>query len=185
MTTSRSLKKMITDTILQHISDETLTVGAKNVLLAAGEVASEIFIVKSGCVRAWYNADGKDVTIQFFMPGQPVASFESLVNGVPSEYTLETVIPSEIVTIKGKDFRTWIGNHPEHHLELMNFAMYRLSSYQKLFLSRIKDTPQERYEALLAEHPEIVSQIPQHYIASYLGITPVSLSRIRNRIGKS
>lgn len=67
----------------------------------------------------------------------------------------------------------------------MSFAMERLSSYQKLFLSRIKDTPQERYEALLTDHPEIVSQIPQHYIASYLGITPVSLSRIRGRIGKS
>jgi CRP-like cAMP-binding protein len=52
----------------------------------------------------------------------------------------------------------------------------------RLFLSRIKDSPRERYEELLREHPEIVRRIPQHYIASYLGITPVSLSRIRNRI---
>lgn len=59
------------------------------------------------------------------------------------------------------------------------------SKYVNLFLSRIKDTPQQRYEKLLMEQPEIVAQIPQHYIASYLGITAVSLSRIRARIIKS
>jgi hypothetical protein len=53
--------------------------------------------------------------------------------------------------------------------------------YQKLFLSRIKDNPQKRYEDLLEHYPQILQRVPQHYIASYLGITPVSLSRIRNR----
>ena len=115
------------------------------------------------------------------MPGQPVASFESLVNMSPSEYSIETILPSEIVVINGLDFKNWIESHPEHHWEGMHFAMDRLASYQKLFLSRIKDTPQERYETLLQDHPEILEQIPQHYIASYLGITPVSLSRIRSR----
>ena len=57
----------------------------------------------------------------------------------------------------------------------------RFHVYQRLFLSRIKNTPQQRYEELLKEHPSIIQRIPQHYIASYLGITSVSLSRIRNR----
>ena len=57
----------------------------------------------------------------------------------------------------------------------------RFSFYQHLFLSRIKNTPQQRYEELLKEYPNIIQRVPQHYIASYLGITPVSLSRIRNR----
>ena len=48
--------------------------------------------------------------------------------------------------------------------------------------SHIRDTPLQRYQKLLAENPHIVQRIPQHYIASYLGITPVSLSRIRNKI---
>ena len=58
---------------------------------------------------------------------------------------------------------------------------HRLIFYQRLFLSRIKDNPQNRYEDLAEQRPEILQRIPQHYIASYLGITPVSLSRIRNR----
>ena len=168
--------------ILKDIPHEIKQLPAKTVLLEAGDVATNIFLVRSGCLRSWYNADGKDVTFQFFMPGQPVASFESLINRIPSEYTLESVLPSEIITINGDDFRKWVENHPELHMEFIGYAMARLTSYQKLFLSRIKDTPQQRYEALLKEQPDIVALIPQHYIASYLGITPVSLSRIRSRI---
>lgn len=59
----------------------------------------------------------------------------------------------------------------------------RFHAYQQLFLSRIRNTPQQRYEELLEHNPEIVMHIPQHYIASYLGITSVSLSRIRARMG--
>lgn len=96
------------DQILHNLPYDSVQVPAKTVLLETFSVANRIFIVKSGCVRAWYNADGKDVTFQFFMPDQPVASFESLVNGIPSEYALETILPSEIVIIKGEDFRNWI-----------------------------------------------------------------------------
>lgn len=58
----------------------------------------------------------------------------------------------------------------------------RFHSYQQLFLSRIRNTPQQRYEELLRTSPEIIRRVPQHYIASWLGITPVSLSRIRARL---
>ena len=173
---------MITN-ILQDIPHKIVQLPAKAILLDAGNIATDIFFVKTGCLRSWFNADGKDVTLQFFMPGQPVASFESLVNSTPSEYSIETLLPTEVVVVNGLDFKNWIESHPEYHLQGIYFAMERLSSYQKLFLSRIKDTPQQRYEALLKEQPDIVAQIPQHYIASYLGITPVSLSRIRSRIG--
>ena len=66
--------------------------------------------------------------------------------------------------------------------KFMWFLLQRMGNYGRLFLSRIKDGPQQRYEALLREQPEIIRRIPQHYIASYLGITPVSLSRIRGRL---
>ena len=70
--------------------------------------------------------------------------------------------------------------------ELIEVNIYqRLEHYISLFLSRIRDTPQQRYWDLVADHPEIVRRVPQHYIASYLGITAVSLSRIRNKTGKT
>ena len=72
--------------------------------------------------------------------------------------------------------------YPNLRDSFQQIVLARMENYGRLFLSRIKDSPRERYEELLREHPEIVRRIPQHYIASYLGITPVSLSRIRNRI---
>ena len=179
------MTKRIINAILHDIPHRSITVKAKDVLLIAGSIANSIFFVKSGCLRAWYNANEKDITLQFFMPKQPVASFNSFINSTPSEYTIEAVMLSEIYIINGDEFRVWLENHPEYHIEWIRFAVSRLAAYQNLFLSRIKDTPQQRYETLLREHPEIVAQIPQHYIASYLGITPVSLSRIRARTSKS
>ncbi len=134
------------DTILQDIPHRTIQCKSRDVLLAAGDTANSIFLIKSGCARAWYNAEGRDITLQFFMSGQPVASFESLANRTASEYTLEVVVPSEIVVIRGEDFREWIEAHPERHFDGIRFAMNRMASYQSLFLSRIKDTPQQRYE---------------------------------------
>ena len=152
----------MTTTILQDTPHKIVQLPAKTTLLEAGNVATDIFLVRTGCLRSWFNADGKDVTLQFFMPGQPVASFESLVNSAPSEYSIETILPTEVAIVNGLEFKSWVESHPEYHLQGIYFAMERLSSYQKLFLSRIKDTPQQRYEALLKEQPDIVAQIPQH-----------------------
>ena len=74
-----------------------------------------------------------------------------------------------------------LSTYPELKDKFQSFIFQRFSNYARLFLSRIKDTPQERYEDLVKNQPNIIKRIPQHYIASYLGITPVSLSRIRNR----
>lgn len=67
---------------------------------------------------------------------------------------------------------------------LLDFALERFDTYMNLFLSRIRDSPEVRYRQLIKNQPDIVERIPQHYIASYLGITAVSLSRIRNRVWK-
>jgi CRP-like cAMP-binding protein len=68
--------------------------------------------------------------------------------------------------------------------EFIKFLTKRVGDYGKLFLSRITKTPEERYKDMMKNNPEILLRVPQHYIATYLGITPVSLSRIRNRVAK-
>jgi hypothetical protein len=67
---------------------------------------------------------------------------------------------------------------------MLNIAFERQFHYMRHFLSFIRDTPEQRYLNLLKEQPHIIQRVPQHYIATYLGITPVSLSRIRKRLGK-
>ena len=167
--------------LLAEVPHEVISVPAKTILLEAGKVSRRIYVVRSGCIRQWYSAKGKDITCQFFFEQSPIASIESLVNHTPSDYTLESVLPTEMYVFRGEDVMLWIEQHPEQMKELLHFFVGRMLSYSKLFLSRIKETPQERYEALIKHHPEIVARIPQHYIASYLGISAVSLSRIRAR----
>ncbi len=156
-------------------------IASKTVLLHEGEIANNIYFIKKGCLREWFNKDGKDITFQFFFEGQPVASIDSLMNIKPSLFTIESIEPSIIFSIAKNDFTQLFEAYPEFKDIFHDFIFQRFRNYGQLFLSRIKDTPQERYEDLIKNHSEIIKRVPQHYIASYLGITPISLSRIRNR----
>ena len=154
---------------------------SKTVLLNAGEIANYVHFVKKGCLREWFNKDGKDITFQFFMEGQPVASIDSFMNGEPSLFSIESIEPSIIISVRKDDFEKLFSVYPELKDIFQNFIFQRFRNYTQLFLARITDTPKERYDDLIKNKPEIIKRIPQHYIASFLGITPVSLSRIRNR----
>ena len=129
----------------------------------------------------WFNKDGKDITLQFFFEGQGVASIESFLSNQPSMFTIESIEPSVLFSITKDNFEQLNNCYPELKDGFQEILLQRFSNYATLFLSRIKDTPRERYEDLIRNHPEIIQRVPQHYIASFLGITPISLSRIRNR----
>lgn len=157
------------------------TLPAKATLLEAGKVSRHFYFIKKGCVRLWFNQEGKDVTLQFFFDGQGVSSIESFLENSPSLFSIETIEPTVVWAYDKTDIEALTMAMPALKDELYKQVVSRLINYTHLFLSRIKDTPRQRYENLLKEYPEIVKRVPQHYIASYLGITAVSLSRIRNR----
>jgi CRP-like cAMP-binding protein len=156
-------------------------VAAKTILLREGEISKKVFYIKKGCIRLWFNNNGKEVTFQFFFEGQGISSVESFRSNEPSLFNIETIEPCTVLVISRKDFLAILDASPEISKSVDEHIFERLILYQHLFLSRIKDTPQKRYEDLIKNYPEILQRVPQHYIASYLGMTPVSLSRIRNR----
>lgn len=154
---------------------------AKTTLLQEGKTAHSIYFVERGCLRLWFNHAGKDITFQFFLEGEGVSSIESFRAQQPSLFSLECIEPTAVWALSRENFLAILEEAPHLRAEVEEQIFQRLLFYQRLFLSRIKHSPQERYEELLRDRPEIVRRIPQHYIASYLGITSVSLSRIRNR----
>ncbi|RYE58058.1 MAG: Crp/Fnr family transcriptional regulator [Sphingobacteriales bacterium] len=164
----------------QHLF-KRLEVPAKTTLLQEGQVSRTMFFIEKGCLRTWVNNDGKDITTQFFFEGDKVSSIESFRTNQPSLYTIESLEPCILQTISQTDFKNVLQHSPEIKEEMQEHLFKRLLNGQKTFYSFLKKTPQQRYEELLKEHPHILQRIPQHYIASYLGITSVSLSRIRNR----
>lgn len=154
---------------------------AKTILLAEGKISRTMFFIEKGCLRTWVNNDGKEITTQFFFEGDSVSSIESFRTNQPSLYSIESIEPCILQTISQKDFQTFVENSPELGKEIEKHLFKRLFQAQQLFYSYLKNNPQKRYEELIQKHPEILQRVPQHYIASYLGITSVSLSRIRNR----
>lgn len=158
-----------------------LLIPSKTILLREGKIADTLYLIIKGNLRLFFYNEGKDVTFQFFFDGDFVASFESLYKRQPSLFSLESIEPTEVVAIKREDFYNLLEQIPSLRKVYEEKLIERFYVYQQLFLSRIKNTPAQRYEELLKEYPYIIQRVPQYYIASYLGITPVSLSRIRNR----
>lgn len=160
---------------------------AKTTLLHEGEVSKKMFLIEKGCIRVWFNNNGKDITSQFFFENETVGSIESFRKNIPSPVTIETIEPSVLWWIHKNDLNRILEEIKEiPHLRDMfiNKIFDRTFDYMKYFFSMIKDTPQERYLNLLKERPEIVKRVPQHYIASYLGISTVHLSRIKSKRSK-
>jgi CRP-like cAMP-binding protein len=165
-----------------------IEVPAKTILLREGEISKKAFFIEKGCLRVWLNNHGKDITFQFFFENEIVSSAESFIKNIPSIFTIETIEPSIIHWIHKSNLdkiMNDIDEIPEMRKHMLNAAFDRQFHYMQHFLSYIRDTPAQRYLTLLKEKPHIVQRVPQHYIASYLGITPVSLSRIRNKLKKS
>ncbi|MEE0435248.1 MAG: Crp/Fnr family transcriptional regulator [Peptococcaceae bacterium] len=167
----------------EHI--HTISVPKNTVLLTQGSIASALYLVREGMLRLYHNTDdGKDITLQFFSPGQSVASIESLYLGTPSNFSLETISACTLAVLSREDILRYLHDDNDVQRLTTEYACLRLIDYITLFLSRIKDSPEKRYETLLATQPELLTQVPHHYIASYLGISATSLSRIRRRLAE-
>jgi CRP-like cAMP-binding protein len=165
-----------------------MEVPAKTVLLSEGDISKKLFLIEKGGVRVWYNNNGKDITTQFFFENNMVSSIESFRKKTPSPATIETIEPSILWWIHKKDADRIVEEIKEIPLlrdMFINTIFERTFNYMKHFFSFIKDTPQERYLNLINESPQIVQRVPQHYIASYLGITKVHLSRIKSKLAKN
>lgn len=159
----------------------TKKIPAKTTLLYEGDVADNIYMIEKGLLRLWNNDDGKDITFQFFFENHVVASSESMYTGEPSIFSIESIEDTTVKVLAKKDFEKILNAHDEMREYFTQIMCRRFIDYTHYFLSRIKENPQDRYEELVAKQPEILKRVPQYYIASYLGITPVSLSRIRNK----
>ncbi|SHL29661.1 Crp/Fnr family transcriptional regulator [Chryseobacterium polytrichastri] len=168
-------------------SFKRLEVPAKTTLLKEDEISLNAYFIEKGMVRAWYNNDGKDVTFQFFMENTMFSSLESFRKGLPSMVSFETIEPCVLWQIDKTSLDNIleeIYEIPELRSKFMDSVFERVFDYMKHFFSFIKNTPQQRYIDLSQQKPEIIKRVPQHYIASYLGITTVHLSRIKSKILK-
>jgi CRP-like cAMP-binding protein len=165
----------------QAFFGEIKTFPAKTILLKEGSVARHIYLIKRGCVRACTFRDGSEITLHFFFEGDTVTSFESFLRQQPSGIQLETLEETEMAELSGKHFFDLISSDTEINEWFYSQAVEKLIVHTNRLLNLLKFKPIDRYRQLIVENPELFKRVSQHYIASYLGITSVSLSRIKNR----
>ncbi len=154
----------------------------KDFLLQQGQICDKISFINSGCVRLFYEIEGVENTVQFFFADRWYTDYHSFLTEQPTIENLQALENCEIVQFKKTDLYQLYVTHPVFERVGRVLAENAFLSLSKLNRMLTNEEPQQRYLSLLSQRPEVVKNIPQHYIASYLGIKPESLSRIRKRI---
>ncbi len=151
-------------------------------LAEEGKVAKEIYFVNKGLLRLYYSKEGEEITGFIFREGLFASSYDSFLREVPSSQTLETLEESELLAISKIDLELLYQKMPAMNVLTRKVAEQRFINAQLILSSFILDSPEERYRKFAIDNKDLLNRVPQHYIASFLGITPVSLSRIRKRL---
>jgi CRP-like cAMP-binding protein len=146
-----------------------------------GHTCRTIYFINKGIARIYYYKDDKDITESFAFENQLVVRYESLFTGRPSRKAIQVLEDTELLAIDADQLFTLYDEY--HDIERLFRRIFEAAHVDTI--NRIESiqfhTAQERYHTLLREAPGIIRRVPLKYIASHLGITQVSLSRIRAR----
>ncbi len=157
------------------------TIKKGTVLLKEGQFSNESYFVLKGCIRTYYIIDGEEKTTAFYTEMDAVTP-HSVTNKTPSEYFISCVEDS-ILSISNTDMEAEINSKfPKFELMCKKLAEELLAKQQIDFDEFKTSSPEQRYLNLLQKRPDLIQRVPQHQLASFLGIKPQSLSRLRARI---
>ena len=168
------------DAIVSSI--ETQTFSKATLLLQEGQIPKDNYWVIQGCVQQYYLSDGKEITSNFYTEEQWILTSDSSSTDSPSKYFLQCVEPTTLL----------IGNNEKGNQMIQAFPKFgdlsRLILEQEIIRQQndmanfITQTPEQRYLQIMQSRPDLINRVPQYQLASYIGVQPESLSRIRKRL---
>lgn len=159
------------------------TVPKGHVLLEAGDRTEESFFVLKGCLRCYYIVDGEERTTSFYTELENVSP-ACIVTKEPSAYYIACVEDSVVIVGEPSKEKYVFEKFPRFETLCRLLTEELLVKNQITFDTFKNSSPEERYRQLLETRPDLVQRVPQHQLASFLGIKPESLSRIRKRLLK-
>ncbi|APZ47459.1 CarD family transcriptional regulator [Polaribacter reichenbachii] len=151
-------------------------------ILKMGNVENYLSFITKGIVRLYIPRESADLTFGFLFNNEFVTAYDSFITQSPSEYQIETLAETTLWKISYKDLQQVYKTTDNGNTigRKMAEKMFLIKSKRELAL--LSKTAEERYFDLFSERPKLLQQIPLKYIASYIGVTPQALSRIRKRI---
>ncbi len=151
------------------------------ILLERGQKSKESYFVLKGCIRTYYIIDGEEKTTSFYTEMETLTP-PCVVSQAPSEYFI-SCIEDSILTVSNTDMEAEVNSKfPRFETLCRVFSEENLAKQRIDFDEFITSSPERRYLNLLQKRPDLIQRVPQHQLASYLGIKPQSLSRLRARI---
>ncbi|HLP96656.1 MAG TPA: Crp/Fnr family transcriptional regulator [Saprospiraceae bacterium] len=153
----------------------------KFTLVKYGQITRELYFINKGLLRLYYDKNGEEITGYIFREGLFASSYDSFLRQSPSIQYLETLENCELLVIRLEQLEELYRTVPKINILTRKIAEQRFINSQMILSSFLLDTPEERYQKFVEQHSDLLLRVPHHIIASYLGITPVSMSRIRKR----
>jgi len=152
-----------------------------NFLLQQGDVCADLMFVQEGCLRLFYVADDIEVSVWFAFKNSSAIDISSFISEQPSAYFLQAIEDSEVLYLPKAELNALYQTHPKMQEMMRRFWEDAVLTLIGRFTALQRDSAAQRYLDLLNK-PPYIQKIPQKYLASFIGVTPTSLSRIRKNI---
>ena len=162
-----------------------MTLSKNEFLLKAGRISDRYFFLENGFLRAFaIDTEGNEVTTQFFAPGAFAFEVASFFNRTPSKENIQALADCEGRCLSYAQLNNLFHELPQFREFGRSVLVRGYAALKDRMLTQITATAEERYAHLLQTNPEVLQQAPLKHIASYLGITDTSLSRIRKEVAQ-
>lgn len=156
----------------------------KEILTSFGEVENYVYFILKGAVRLYFKPDNREICLDFGFEQEVVSAYVSFLTREPSQVAIQTLLPGVALRIRYE--------HIQHlHDSSKNHERFGRLMAEHLYITKLKRemillslTAEEKYQRLMHEHPNLIQHLPVKDIASYLGIHPESLSRIRRNLNR-
>lgn len=152
-------------------------------LLWQGDICKDLVFVQEGCLRLYYLNNGVEVSVWFSFQHNSAIEIYSFISEKPTNYFLQALEDSEIQYLSKTELNQLCNTYPKMQVMMKNFWEDVIINLISRFTALQTTSAEERYLELM-HHSTLIQRIPQKYLASFIGVTPTSLSRIRKKLLK-
>ncbi len=151
-------------------------------LTRQGEICRSVSFINKGLLRMFYVVDGKEINTGFINEHEYIAQYDSFLMQQPSSGNIDALEDCELINLSYNDMQALYTSHPVFEIFGRKIAEMLFIMISDQTTSLLTLTPEERYQRILNEEPFVIQRVPQYMIASYIGITPEHLSRLRKKM---